>query len=285
MATIWSVIIFEEIQMKKRITIFSMIVVFFGIGLGYYFGIAKPHQEAVDNFNSAYKPIKEKNKSLDKIIQDAEKSLKTNELPLDNSTKANLDNVLKQSQNDMVIVPKIPTKTSDINKSIKDLPKTVDYSDNQKELKLALSNFKESINKNKLVTNPSSDFVIKKLKSIPTITGVEAVTESNDPNGSLNKPGGYTSAIYFTDSEVQDQIDGSDIIAKGTDAGGQIEVYKSPEESQKRNTYLSAFDGAGLFNSGSHEVCGTCVIRTSSKLTATQQKELTKKIVDSLTQL
>ena len=185
----------------------------------------------------------------------------------------------------MVIVPKIPTKTSDINKSIKDLPKTVDYSDNQKELKLALSNFKESINKNKLVTNPSSDFVIKKLKSIPTITGVEAATESNDPNGSLNKPGGYTSAIYFTDSEVQDQIDGSDIIAKGTDAGGQIEVYKSPEEAQKRNTYLSAFDGVGLFNFGSHEVCGTCVIRTSSKLTATQQKELTKKIVDSLTQL
>ena len=222
---------------------------------------------------------------MDKIIQDAEKSLKTNELPLDNSTKANLDNVLKQSQNDMVIVPKIPTKTSDINKSIKDLPKTVDYSDNQKALKLALSNFKESINKNKLVTNPSSDFVIKKLKSIPTITGVEAVTESNDPNGSLNKPGGYTSAIYFTDSEVQDQIDGSDIIAKGTDAGGQIEVYKSPEEAQKRNTYLSAFDGVGLFNFGSHEVCGTCVIRTSSKLTATQQKELTKKIVDSLTQL
>ncbi|CAD0144417.1 protein of unknown function [Streptococcus thermophilus] len=86
----------------------------------------------------------------------------------------------------------------------------------------------------------------------------------------MNKPGGYTSAIYFTDSEVQDQIDGSDIIAKGTDAGGQIEVYKSPEEAQKRNTYLSAFDGAGLFNSGSHEVCGTCVIRTSSKLTATQ---------------
>ena len=56
MANIWSIIIFEEIQMKKRITIFSMIVVFVGIGLGYYFGIAKPHQEAVDNFNSAYRP-------------------------------------------------------------------------------------------------------------------------------------------------------------------------------------------------------------------------------------
>ena len=41
MANIWSIIIFEEIQMKKRITIFSMIVVFVGIGLGYYFGIAK----------------------------------------------------------------------------------------------------------------------------------------------------------------------------------------------------------------------------------------------------
>lgn len=32
--------------MKKRITIFSMIVVFVGIGLGYYFGIAKPLEMA-----------------------------------------------------------------------------------------------------------------------------------------------------------------------------------------------------------------------------------------------
>ncbi|MCT0027915.1 EbhA [Lactococcus lactis] len=270
---------------KKIITIFSIIVILVGIGFGYFFGIAKPHKEAVNNFNSTYRPIEDKNKSLDKIIKNAEKNLANNELPLDNSTKTNLEKILKKSQNDKIKVPEIPNKTSDINKSIKSLPKKVDYSINERELKLALSNFKESINKNKLVTNPTSDFVIEKLKSLPTVTGVQAVTETNDPNGSLNKPGGYTSAIYFTDSAVQDQIDGSDIVAKGTDAGGQIEVYKSSEEAQKRNDYLSAFDGAGLFNSGSHEVCGTCVIRISSKLTATQQKELTKKIIDSLTQL
>ena len=38
-------------------------------------------------------------------------------------------------------------------------------------------------------------------------------------------------------------VAGADLVAKGTDAGGCVEVYKTAEDAKKRNDYLSAFDG------------------------------------------
>ena len=65
-----------------------------------------------------------------------------------------------------------------------------------------------------------------RLKEIVTITDVQSATENNDPNQDLNKQGSYTAAV-----------------AKGMDAGGCVEVYKTAEDAKKRNDYLSAFDG------------------------------------------
>ena len=62
-------------------------------------------------------------------------------------------------------------------------------------------------------------------------------------------------------------------------------MYKTAEEAQARNTYLSAFDGLGLLNPGSHYVYGTAVIRTSRHLTASQQTTLTEKIYNKLIEL
>ena len=62
-------------------------------------------------------------------------------------------------------------------------------------------------------------------------------------------------------------------------------MYKTAEEAQVRNTYLSTFDGLGLLNPGSHYVYGTVVIRTSSHLTASQQTTLTEKIYNKLIEL
>ena len=134
---------------------------------------------------------------------------------------------------------------------------------------------------NEQIINPSEEFVISKLRTIPVITGVQAATEEHDPNGKLHKAGGYTAAIYFSTSYInQSDIPGEDIVDKGTDCGGQIEVYKTVEDAEKRNTYLSTFDGT-LFDSGLHKVIGTMVIRISSKSTATQQKDLFEMIVNS----
>ena len=43
----------------------------------------------------------------------------------------------------------------------------------------------------------SENEIINRLKTIPSVKGVQVATETNDPNGGLNKPGKYVSAIYF----------------------------------------------------------------------------------------
>ena len=89
--------------------------------------------------------------------------------------------------------------------------------------------------------------------------------------------------MYFASPLVnQGEVYGTDTIEKGTDGGGCIEVYSSKEDAAKRDMYLASFDGATALNSGSHTVYGTVVIRTSSKLTATQQKETEKNLLEAL---
>lgn len=112
-----------------------------------------------------------------------------------------------------------------------------------------------------------------------------AANEENDVNGMLHKAGGYTSAIFFTSDLVDtaaNYIEDGDSIEKGTDGGGCIEVFETEEDTQKRDTYLSAFDGGGMLCSGSHKVVGTVIIRTSNYLTATQQNDITTNIMNSL---
>ena len=135
------------------------------------------------------------------------------------------------------------------------------------------------------ITNPDEAFVISCLEQIDGITGYAAATEDNDPNGKLHKQGGYTSAVYFSYDQVnQSLVSGNTIIEKGTEGGGQIEVYATAEDAQRRSDYLGSFDGTALC-SGSHTVLGTILIRTSDQLTATQQKELEAALIEAFTTL
>lgn len=134
----------------------------------------------------------------------------------------------------------------------------------------------------KLVDQPSEAYIIECLQKVPCIIEIEAVTEDNDPIGQLNKSGGYTALVYFSYELVdQEEVYGDDLIDKGTDAGGCIEVYTTEKNANKRNEYLAAFDG-GVLTSGSHTVVGTIVVRTSDELTATQQKLLESNIIAAL---
>ena len=144
----------------------------------------------------------------------------------------------------------------------------------------ALANCKSE--EEKLVDNPTQEYVIECLEKVPGILEIEAVTEDTDPMKNLNKPGWYTAHIYFSYQFVnQEDVYGDDLIDKGTDAGGSVEVYKTKEDANKRNEYLSTFDG-GVLSSGSHTVVGTCVVRTSDELTASQQKLLESNIIFAL---
>ena len=134
----------------------------------------------------------------------------------------------------------------------------------------------------KLVDNPTKEYVVQCLEKVPGILEIEAVTEDTDPMKNLNKPGWYTAHIYFSYQLVnQEDVYGDDLIDKGTDAGGSVEVYKTKSDANKRNAYLSAFDG-GIFCSGSHKVVGTCVVRTSNELTVSQQQALESNIIFAL---
>ena len=161
----------------------------------------------------------------------------------------------------------------------------VDYSVAQKNLSEKMANYEKSVIQLKQITNPSNSFVEERLREIDTVTEVQSATENHDPNGHLNKQGGYTASVYFSDNQVTESVEGIDIVDKGTDVGGNIEVYKTKEEAEKRNTYLSAFDGNGILNPGSHYVYGTIVIRTSRHLTASQQTGLTEKIYQKLIEI
>ena len=142
---------------------------------------------------------------------------------------------------------------------------------------------KEAVALLQQITAPEGDWVIEKLSNIEDITGVEAVTEELDPDGLLDKEGGFTDCVYFTVSHINpNDVIGDGIVAKGTDAGGAVEVYSTVQDAEARCEYLAGFDGTVLY-SGSYAIVGTMVIRTSYKLTNVQQMELTNAITMALT--
>lgn len=135
----------------------------------------------------------------------------------------------------------------------------------------------------KQITAPTGDWVVERLGTVETITGTQAVTEELDPDDLLGKEGGFSACVYFTVSDINpDEVVGDSIVAKGTDAGGAVEVYPTVKDAEARCEYLSGFDGTVLY-SGSYAIVGTTVIRTSYKLTNEQQMELTNAITVALT--
>ena len=135
------------------------------------------------------------------------------------------------------------------------------------------------------ITNPSGEWVINRLDKVDGIIEKKSVTSTKDPNQLLGKTGGYTSCIYFSYKEIkQDTVKGNDVIDKGTDCGGAIEVYANKTDALNRCDYLSQFDDTLLY-SGSYILIGTIVIRTSYKLTNQQQVDLTNAIIQSFTEL
>ncbi|HGN5386159.1 TPA: EbhA [Streptococcus pyogenes] len=273
--------------MKKKNTIITALIILLVAvgGLGYYFLSYVPHQEAVINFNKAVKTVQTKNKALKSDIAKAEKLVKSNQQPLDTKTLDSLKATVATAKSGLRKIPRVADKTKAINKQTKMLNQPIDYSKATQSLADSSSAYTNSVRQLNQITSPSQAFIEERLKEIPTITGIQSVTEANDPNGNLNKQGGYIASVYFTDNQVTETVDGNDIIAKGSDGGGNVEVYKTAKEAESRNTYISAFDGKGMLNPGSHYVYGTLVIRTSRYLTASQQTALTNAIYNKLIEI
>ena len=275
--------------MKKKKTLLGLIAAIAIIVIGicvWYFQVKKPHDLAETKFNAAVKEVEAKNTELTSAMNDAQKILDKKEAVYDNTTKEAYITALSDAKAAQRKIPDLPKKTADINAETKKLSEPLDYSSVINAISEKQTAYQNSVLQMKQITNPNEDFVIQRLKGIPNISGYQAVTEDHDPNGNLNKQGGYTSTVYFSTPLIdQSSVYGNDIVDKGTECGGAIEVYASEKDAEKRDSYLASFDGAGMLNSGSHKVLGTIVIRTSTKLTATQQNEFTNNITNKLLEL
>lgn len=275
--------------MKKKKTLLGLIAAIAIIIIGicvWYFQVKKPHDLAETKFNAAVKEVEAKNTELTSAMNDAQKILDKKDAVYDNTTKEAFITALSDAKAAQRKIPDLPKKAADINAETKKLSEPLDYSSVINAISEKQTAYQNSVLQMKQITNPNEDFVIQRLKGIPNISGYQAVTEDHDPNGNLNKQGGYTSTVYFSTPLIdQSSVYGNDIVDKGTECGGAIEVYASEEDAEKRDSYLASFDGAGMLNSGSHKVLGTIVIRTSTQLTATQQNEFTNNITNKLLEL
>lgn len=252
---------------------------------------AEALEAAKTSFASAVEALDEKNAAVDAAVTELTEVMGSEVKPLDDSTMTACEDAISAAQGAKVAAPEMAEATEDIQAQVEELD-AVDYSERlaaMDDAKVALEN---SIMQREQITNPTDAFVIQRLAGIDHIQSPTAVTEEMDPNGMLNKQGGYTATVYFL-SDLVDQSRvyydeatgvGNEVIDKGTDGGGAVEVYATEEEAKKRNDYLAAYDGS-ILASGSHNVFGTCLIRTSNYLTASQQKDLEAAIFEALTRL
>lgn len=243
-------------------------------------------EKAIAGFNEAVSTVEKNNSDIQTSISGLQALVDSETPPLDAATIDNATTVIAEAKNKIVEIPEIPSKTEEIISTTENLLKSSDCIEILSKLQSANDALSKSIQQMQQVTNPKESFIVERLTGLPNISGMEAVTEDNDPNGNLNKQGGYTATVYFASDLIdQSEVYGNTIVEKGTEAGGAIEVYSTVEDANKRNEYLAVFDGAGILSSGSHSVVGTIVIRTSDKLTASQQKEMEKNIYNSLIEI
>lgn len=248
-------------------------------------GCNEEKKAAVALYDSECERINTETADLNAVITECESLIEVAEEAYDPATLTTLETETADAKTGIEELPKCPSNTEEITALVNDTLKNISYIEAIDSLTAAKQDYEDSIKILKQVTNPSEAFVINCLKEVEGIVAYDAATEDNDPNGQLGKQGGYTSAVYFQYDKVnQGQTYGSTVIEKGTDCGGQIEVYVTKEDAEKRDAYLAAFDG-GMLASGSHTVVGTMVVRTSSLLKASEQKELESGLISKFTEL
>ncbi len=280
----------------------------------------KKYNDAIDQYNNKAKEVIAVNDTFDEAINRAQALVDCGDTPFEGAKLTNLSNSIKDARNNKVATPEIKEVDSSIQANIgleqekkevidaetanlsSGLTKYVDGASDVDAAREALTipdyssfvasmeelskELEDSYTIQKQITAPTEEWVLTRLGRVENIANMAPVTEEHDPNGQLNKAGGYTSTVYFGTPLLETEyLTGYDLIEEGTSGGGAIETYKTEEEANKRNTYLATFDGMGYLSPGSHVVLGTMVIRTSDKLKASQQETITNAIIAAMTSL
>lgn len=238
------------------------------------------YENAVSQYQQAVSLANNENNDIDSICNAAQELLSSGRTPYEDSKITDLQVAISTLREMKKTITSMPLVTDEILTVVEELGNPLDYSDEKNNILTAQKALEDSYKQFEQVSNPTGDFIVLKLKQIEDIGEIQGVTEDQDPNGMLNKQGGYTSATFFSSP----LLGTSKPLKDGTDGGGCIEVFSTAAEADVRNSYLAAFDGTG-FASGSHVVIGSIIIRTSNNFTATQQKELTAAIIAKLLEL
>lgn len=238
---------------------------------------------AIEKYNAAKESLEKKNIDLDSLISDSEALIAEKKIPLDDTLIPALETKISETKAAKQSISEMPTTETEILEVVKTM-EAVDYGEITDNLNNSKTALEKSIKQYALVDNPAEAYIIECLGKVEHVVDISAVTEDNDPNGNLNKPGGYTATVYYSDDRISldKSVYGNTVIEQGTDGGGGIEVYATVEDAEKRRDYLSSFDG-GILASGTHTVVGTVLVRTSNELTASQQQEMEAKIIEVLT--
>ena len=235
---------------------------------------------AITDFDKEITRIETQIEDFNTIIKECEELTKTEKIALDETLRPALETAISTAKVSVAVkLPEAKGDAEEINKQTEELKK-IDLEPDKKLLLDSKAAFEKSLKQYELVTNPSEAYVIKRLTGIEHISDISAVTEDNDPNGNLNKPGGYTATVYYRDDRLNldPEIYGKTVIEQGTNGGGAIEVYATVEDAEKRRDYLATFDGT-ITASGTH----TVIVRTSNKLKASEQKDMEAKLIETLT--
>lgn len=114
-----------------------------------------------------------------------------------------------------------------------------------------------------------ADAVAARLKAaIGAITKTVTITEDNDPNNSIGRPGKYRQAVSIYDSRVKCQSP-LDITC-----GAKVEVFADREEAQARADYLKGVTEANpILGSEYDYVSGAVLLRVWGDLKPSQAKE------------
>lgn len=243
-------------------------------------------ESIVSTYNLEYERVVAEETALNAAIDDGKELIANGETPLDADTAVNVQTLIDEAESSIATLPESPVTVAEYATASITLA-DISYASATEELIEANDALSTSIEQYKLVFAPTEEYVIDRLSRVPEVAFYAAATEDNDPNDNLNKPGGYTSHVYFSSTYVSSgfsMMPNMDIIDAGTDCGGSIEVYTTVEDAIAREAYLAAFDGTA-FSSGSHKVVGTMVVRTSSQLSASDQAEFEAILIDALTTL
>ncbi len=244
-------------------------------------------ERAVQEFRIAVQTVEGNNKKLQNGIARLEGMIDSGKPPLDPGTVEQARAAVSEARRSLVEIPQLPENAEDIAAQTEKLQKCSDCTRILDLLDAAGADLSASIRRMKQVTNPNYVFIENRLLHLEHITEIDAVTHDHDPQGRLGEEGGYTSCLYFSTDQIdQNQVPGYLLIDKGTAAGGSIEVYASQEDAQARiSQLLQQQEDDESVPFGTCLVCGTVVIMVSALLTKKQQIEMEETICESLTRL